>query len=663
MVVDNPLYDYRGITAASVTAETDAALAAADALIERAVASTDAPTFEATMAPIELAGAEVSRGYGRGAFLGQVHPEAAVRDAGTEAEERINKWRVALVFRDDLYRAVRAFADTPQAEGLAGEERRLLDHWLRDFRRAGHELNAEPRRELERLRARLVELEVAFQRNINEYRDAIEVTRAELAGMPDSFVERLPAGSTPGTYRVSIDYPELNPFLEQAERRPLREALFRKHWRRAVDANRPLLAEALEVRRRIADLLGHPTWAHYAMEVKMAGSPDRVRAFYDELLPPVAAATRDDVARLTEALRTDAQIGAVEIWDWRYYDERHRREAFGVDQDLVSEYLPLERAMDGMFEITGEVFGLTYREVAEPNAWHPSVRLYEVRDGSSGELLAHFYADLFPRDGKFSHAAAFPLVVGHRGADGEYVRPVSVIVANFTPPSGERPSLLRHSELVTLFHEFGHILHMSLTRAAFARFSGAETEWDFVEAPSQIMEHWSWSADVLARFARHYRTGEPMPRDLAEQLAVARFLNVGVRTAVQAFYGDLDLRLHAVPRPPDMDEALREAFAVTGMPYPEGTFWLSGFGHLMGGYDAGYYGYLWAQVIGDDMFGRFEDAGLLSPEVGAAYRREILEPNGARAGDELVRAFLGRDPTNEAFLRLRGMLPEPARRS
>ena len=213
------LYDYAAVTPDSVRAETDAAIADADALVAGAVASAADPSFDATLLPLELAGARLVEAYGRGAFMGQVHPDEAVRDAGTDAEERLNKWRVAVVFRRDLYEAVRAFAATDVASALEGERARLLEHWLRDFRRAGHELSDEGRDELERLRTRLVEVEVAFQRNINEYRDGIDVTREQLEGLPDDYVERLTNGSTPGTYRVSLDYPELNPFMEQAHDR------------------------------------------------------------------------------------------------------------------------------------------------------------------------------------------------------------------------------------------------------------------------------------------------------------------------------------------------------------------------------------------------------------------------------------------------------------
>ncbi|MBA2633782.1 MAG: Zn-dependent oligopeptidase [Chloroflexi bacterium] len=649
------LHDYTTVSADSVRSETDEALAAADALVAGAVSSAGSPTFEATLLPLELAGAELVRAYGRAGFMGQVHPDAEVRDAGNDAEERINKWRVALVFRDDLYRAVRAFADTEDSAGLEGERARLLDHWLRDFRRAGHELSSEDRAELERLRTRLVEVEVAFQRNINEFRDGVDVTREQLAGLPDDYIERLSLGEREGTYRVTLDYPEVNPFLEQAHDRDLRRQLFMKNWNKALVANRPLLDEALDLRRRVAALLGEPTWAHHAMELKMARSPERVLAFYDELLPTLEERVRAELDALAERLHADGHDGPISAWDWRYYDEAVRRSEYGVDQNRISEYFPLGPVMDGMFAITGEVLGLEYRAVDDAQAWHGSVRLYEIIDRASDESIAHFYADLHPRDGKYGHAAAFSLIVGHRGADGSWVAPVSAIVANFTPPSGDRPALLKHAEVQTLFHEFGHILHMSLTRAEFARFGGAETEWDFVEAPSQIMEHWTWEPSVLERFARHHASGEPIPTDLVDQMLRSRWFNVAIRIGVQAFYGGIDLAVHAEPEAPDVDAALRRTYAVTGMPYPEGTFFLAGFGHLLGGYDAGYYGYLWAQVIGDDMFGRFAREGVLSGSVGAEYRREILEPNGSRDAEELVRAFLGRDPTNEEFLRLRGM--------
>ena len=652
------LHDFTQTTAASVRATVEQALADADALIASAVASVDAPSFDTTLRPIELASATVGGGYGKTAFMAYVHTEADVRDAGQEAEEMVAKWAVGLAFREDLYRAVRAFADTPEAAGLQGEPKRLLDFWLRDFRRAGHELPPADKAELESLRGRLVELEVAFARNINDDQEGIEVTREGLAGLPEDYIERLDAGGEQGTFKVSIKGPDLVPFLAQAHDRALREKLFRRNWTSAVTANRPLLEEALTVRRRIAQLFGLPTWAHYALEMKMAGSPERVEEFYAQIVPVLRAAAEREVAALRERAAQDGLIGPLEAWDWTYYDNQQSREEHGVDQNLVSPYLPLDPVIEGMFALTGEIFGLEYREVEDARAWHPDVKLYEIRDKASGELRAHFYADLHPRYGKYYHAAAFPIVIGHRRADGSYATPVSAIVANMTPPSADRPSLLRHGprgEIETLFHEFGHILHESLTRAEFHRFSGAETERDFVEAPSQIMEHWVWQPPVLARFARHYQTGEPIPADLVERMVGSRYLNVGLRGAWQVSFGTEDMTMHASREPVDIEAAMRDAFAVTSLPYPEGTFSVASFGHLMGGYDAGYYGYLWAEVIGDDLWGRFADEGITSPLVGMAYRRAILEPNGTRSGDDMVADFLGRPASVQTYLRMRNL--------
>jgi thimet oligopeptidase len=656
-------YDYTAVTPETVASEADAALARADELVERAVSPSDDPSFAGTLQLLELAGAEMARGYGRSAFMAHVHPAGEVRDAGQQAEERINKWRVAVLFRDDVYRAISAFAATEEATALDGERRRLLEHWQRDLRRAGHELPPERRSELEALRSRLVELEVTFQRNLNEARDWIEVDRDGLAGLPEEYVERLRPGDRPETYRVSLDYPELHPFMEGAHDRALREELFRKSWNQATGPNRPLLEEALTLRRQIASVLGYATWADYAMEVRMAAGPARVREFYAELVPPLEAAARREIAELRDVAAPDGLADGIQPWDWLYYDARLSRVAFGVDKNEISEYLPLDAVIDGMFALTGDVFGLDYRPVEDSRAWHPSVQAYEILDRASGELLARFYTDFFPREGKYGHAAAFPIVIAHERLDGSRAIPVSAIVANFAPPSGDRPSLLTHGphgEIETLFHEFGHILHMSLSRARFTRFSGAETEWDFVEAPSQIMEHWVWQPEVLARFARHFRTGETIPVDLVRRMEEARWINVGLRAARQVFFGTMDLALHAVEHAPDLDAAIRDSYAVTQLPYPEGTFMLASFGHLMGGYDAGYYGYLWAEVIGDDMWGRFADEGITSPKVGMEYRRNVLEPNGSKAGDELVQAFLGRPASIESYLRMRGMEPVPA---
>jgi Zn-dependent oligopeptidase len=437
---------------------------------------------------------------------------------------------------------------------------------------------------------------------------------------------------------------------------------------RAAGANRPLLDEGLEIRRRIAALFGLQSWADYALAVKMARRPDTVRHFYDDLVPRLRPLEAAELRRMSALLAADLASTAVQAtpaaldpvlrtWDWRYYDTQLRRRDYGLDPTQVSAYFPLDTVLDGLLSVTGDVFGLEYRRLPQARAWHPDVVLYEIRDRASGMTLAHFYADLFPRDGKFSHAAAFPLVVGRRLPNGERERPVSAIVANFTQPSPTEPSLLRHEEVVTLFHEFGHILHQSLARADFVRFAGIEGDWDsdFVEAPSQILEHWAWDAGVLSGFARHHSSGEPIPPELVRQLVAARDLDIAFRTLRQCYLGLLDLGLHDASGERDLDAVNRRAHEVTGLPFHEGTFYPASFGHLFSGYDAGYYGYLWSKVYGDDMFSRFEREGVTNPAVGSDYRRAILEPGSTRDAADLLRDFLGREPNNEAFLRHLGV--------
>jgi Zn-dependent oligopeptidase len=387
----------------------------------------------------------------------------------------------------------------------------------------------------------------------------------------------------------------------------------------------------------------------------MAKTPEAIFEFYENLLPPLTEQGKADVDEMADLLKQEAADDTVQVWDWRYYDTQQRKTDYGVDPFEVAAYFPLDSVLNGMFELVQETFGLTFQEEDASAAWHPDVRLFSMSDTASGEQLAHFYLDLFPREGKFGHAAEFPLIMSRRLEDGSYQNPVCAMVANFTKPTKSSPSLLQHSEVETLFHEFGHVLHQNLGRTETARFSGTNVERDFVEAPSQIMQHWVWRAEVLKKFARHHETGEPIPDSLVEKLVEARQLNIAVHQLRQLQFGWLDQEIHKPGPSKDLVEALKDAAAISLLPHPEGTFSLSSFGHLMGGYDAAYYGYMWSEVYGDDMFSIFEEKGATNPEVGMAYRREVLEKGGAVDADEMLRKFLGREPDNKAFLNKLGI--------
>lgn len=648
------MFDYSKVTAEGIAAQIDEALARADQIVASAVSSDTEPSYEGIMQPLDDAYDLVMRTYGQTAFMGYVHPERDVRDAGNASEEGLQKWGVQLVFRPELYKAVKAFSETPEAAGLEAEKRRFLEFWLRDLRKAGHELDDATRADVKRMTERMVEVGIAFQRNIDEYQDHLFVTRGDLEGMPESYIENLEAGEEEGTYKIGLSYPDVVPFMENSPRRDLREQLSRKFNTRAVESNRPLLEEAVGTRGRIAEQFGEPSWAHHQLEEKMAKTPDAVRTFYAGLIPGLTEKGQSELKVMEAMLEQDQGEGPLQAYDFRYYETQLRKRDYGVDPIEVASYFPLQHVVDGMLELTGEVFGLDYRRVELPT-WHPDVLTYAIHDRASGDLIAHFHMDLFPREGKFSHAAAFPLVPGRLLPDGSYQKPLSAIVANFTKPGVERPSLLQHNEVETFFHEFGHILHQTLTKATVTRFSGSSTEGDFVEAPSQIMQNWTWRPEVLRRFARHYQTGEPIPDRLVEQLTAAKNLNIALLNLRQSQFGLLDMWLHDEAPEKDLESILLKATEVGLFPHHEGTFFPASFGHLLSGYDAGYYGYLWSEVYGDDMWSRFDQEGIDNPDVGLAYRREILERGGSLDGIELLRLFLGREPNNEAFLKKLGI--------
>ncbi len=648
------MFEYPAITASAVEEITSAAISDGERLRAAVLDAGPGRTYDNTLAPLEEVGEVFSRAFGEAGFMGYVHSGEEVRAAGRAGSEELAKWQTDLAFDPGLYRAVEEFSATDEAAALSGERARLLRFVRRDLRQAGHHLPADAQARVKALTARLIELSVAFSQNIAEYDDALEVTGEELEGLPAAYIESLPRSGEGGRFRVTMAYPHVTPFLENARRRDLRRALMKKFNSRAVETNRPLLEEAVAVRAEIAELFGEPSWAHHRLSDRMAKTPENVEDFYELLLTPLQEAGRQEVAEIAQLLEADGEEGPVQVWDWRYYDNRIRQTQYGVDQMEIANYFPLEQVVEGMLDLTGEVFGLRYQQVNAP-VWHEDVTTYAVFDRASGERIAHFHMDLFPREGKFSHAAAFTLVRGRRRSDGTYQAPVSAIVANFTPPSGQAPALLQHSEVLTLFHEFGHILHQVLTRTELGRFSGTSTEGDFVEAPSQIMENWTWRPEVLARFAFHHQTRQPLPADLLEKLTGAQLLNIAISKLRQASFGLLDMALHGAEPRQDIDRILARCTEVSLFPQQEGTFFPASFGHLLAGYDAGYYGYLWSEVYGDDMWRRFEEEGVTSPAVGREYRREVLEKGGSRDAMDTLRAFLGREPDNRAFLRKLGI--------
>ncbi|MGI9585490.1 MAG: M3 family metallopeptidase [Acidimicrobiia bacterium] len=637
-------YDLSTATAESVEVKTNAAIEEADKLVAQATTS-DSTSFSERIAPLDAALSIVADAQGYGPLLSNFHPDKIVRDAGNDAEQLLTTWASDLIARRDVYASVNAVP----TESLEGLERRSSEHWKRDLRLAGHELTEEQRETVKALRQRLIELQVVYAKNLAEYKDHLDVNAADIATLPKAYRDSLGAGDAEGSVRITLDYPAYVPFMEQAPNRDQRRILQNKYLNRAVGQNRVLLEEAITIRAQIAAMLGFGDWAEYATEIKMA-TPQAIEDLYSSVIPGLTRLGMLERDALELLLRTDVPGGSLEPWDRSYYHNLQQRIDFGVDQNEVAEYFPLDSVIDGMLDVTGDVFGLAYTELDDYPTWHDDVRTFRIDDTSTGEAVALFYLDLHPRDGKYTHAACWSVTNRRLDPDGSVRIPVSAVAANFTKPTHDTPSLLKHDEAVTLWHEFGHVLHACLTEVDEQRFAGFDTEWDFVEAPSQIMENWMWQREVLRRFARHHRTGDPIPDDLVAGLIATRNHNIGLLTLRQVFLGKYDLLMHTSGETPDLEALEREANAFTLLPSHEDTFMASSFGHLMGGYDAGYYGYLWSAVYGDDMFSVFEEEGILSPDVGRRYRKEVLAAGHSRDAWEHLRAFLGREPNSEAFL-------------
>ncbi|MFN7140334.1 MAG: M3 family metallopeptidase, partial [Limisphaerales bacterium] len=444
---------------------------------------------------------------------------AAVREAGTEAVKVFSDWAVGLDYREDVYRAVRAYADTNPR--LSGEDAKLLEEVMRDYRRAGLNLPKAERDEVERLRKQLSQISTDFDKNITDARKSLTFTRAQLDGVPETFLNQkgVKTGEDEYTIMANVTF-HIITVMDNCRVEETRRRLLFERENLAREQNLALLNQILSLRQQIAQKLGYANWADYQIEPKMAKDGKTALNFLEDLkrgLQPKFQAELAEYQKL-KARETGNPNARIEIWDWRYYSNELKKQRYNVDAEQLRVYFPYERVLQGMFNIYQHIFGLDFIEVEPPYKWIEDLKLYAVTDSQTGEPLGFFYLDMFPREGKYNHFAQFGIIEGKRLPNGFYQRPTVALICNFPPPASGKPSLLSHSEVETLFHEFGHAMHSVLTRANHARFSGTSVPRDFVEAPSQMLENWVWEKDSLAKLSGHYKTGKPLPDDLIQKL-------------------------------------------------------------------------------------------------------------------------------------------------
>lgn len=655
------------------TSPIAAALKKADAAVAKIIAIPEAQrNFNNTLGALDETVVLLQIDTSMTQFMNHVSTDAAERQRGAKAEEDFNNWAIELGKNEQLYKAVKAVQ--AKGEKLEGERKRVLEFALRDFRRAGMELPPEKRDELKKIQKEINRLGIEFEKNYADDETTVPLTKQELAGLSDDFFQNPGLKTSGDLYLVGMSYPLFNPLMDFCDNEGTRHKVWVEYKRRGGQKNVQILEQVIKLRAQAAQMLGYKNTAEYETEIRMAKNAGAVQSFIQKLRPMVREKAKADFEEFTAAKRQHTHDANAKFypWDYSYYENLLKKEKYSVDGDKVREYFPMQRVVDGLFSITQALYGLEYRDITEkvrsnPESapaghalWDDDVKVYEVWDKATGKQLGAFYTDLYPRENKFSHAAAWALIPRKVWSDGEVTLPVSALVCNFTKPTGDKPSLLPHEEVETFFHEFGHCLHNILSEAHYGQFAGTNVETDFVEAPSQMFENWVWDADVLKTFARHYKTGEPLPEALLTGMIKARYLGSGMFAEHQFYYATVDMTYHSQPDGVvDTTKVANELFPQIELYEPvPGIMFQASFGHLIG-YQAGYYSYQWSLVYAQDMFQRFKQLGLLNPEAGMYYRKKILARGGTLDGLDIVKDYLGRDPQMDAYLEHLGLKKSP----
>jgi len=572
-----------------------------------------------------------------GSLFSNVHPEESVRDAAEKAEQDVMKLITELNLDRDLYEVFAAL----DPSGLDEQAARLLDKVLLDFTRSGVDRDEETRARITQIQERMTEVDQEFSKNIRDDTRSIRVTPERLAGLPADWLEAHPADDD-GLVTVTTDYPDSVPTRMYAHdpdvRRDMAVAFLTVGW----PQNDALLKELFDLRHEMATLVGYDDWASYDADVKMIKQGPAIPEFIDKITAAAEEPMRRDLGVLLERYRQDnpdaTEVGAT---DSQYYMEQVRKDRFEVDSQLVRTYFDFAKVRKGLLDVTGRLFGVRYQPVTDVALWDDEVAAYDVFDAEAGadaESRGRIFLDLHPRKGKYNHAAQFTLTEGVAGRQ----LPEGVLVCNFSR------QLMEHDHVVTLFHEFGHLVHHILGgRAQWTRFAGVATEWDFVEAPSQMLEEWAWDAAVLQSFATN-EAGEPIPADLVARMRQGEDFGKGIYARTQMFYASMSYWFHT-ERPDDLVARMKELQAkYAAFPYIEGTQMFASFGHL-GGYSSGYYTYMWSLVIAKDLFSAFDPDNLFDAEVAGRYRDRVLAPGGTKDAADLVADFLGRPYTFDAY--------------
>lgn len=669
----NPLLDlgfdipFDTIRVEHVEPAVEELLARARAALDAVGEATEAPTYDNVMRALEDATEPLERAMSVVGHLESVRTNEALRAAYNEVRPKVSELYSSIALDPRLYRRLVAFSETEECAALAPTRKRFVEKELRGFRRNGAELPPDGKQLLTAIDVELSKLTTKFAQNVLDETNAFELLvddEEKLAGLPETARKSARASAEskglPG-WRFTLQGPSVIAILCYLDDASIRESVYRAYNTRAGSGerdNRPLVARILELRRDKAALLGYETFAEYVLEERMAKNGAAAKRFLVDLAERARGSFDQETAALAEFRREleGEHAPALEPWDVGYYSEKLRRARFDFDAEELRPYFDVTRVIGGLFAVVERLYGVRVEEDDSVPAWHEDVRFYRVFDGE--RPLGAFYVDLHPREDKRGGAWMNSLVTG--GPDrGPHL---GLFCANVTSPVGDEPALITHAEVETLFHEFGHLMHHTLSEVDVRTLAGTNVAWDFVELPSQIMENWIWEREALDLFARHHETDEPIPDALLRKMRRARTFRAASAMMRQLGFATMDLSLHTVYEPErDGDVvafARREIGRFSPTPLPDDYAMICGFGHLFQGavgYAAGYYSYKWAEVLDADCFTRFTERGVFDREVGMELRSKILSRGDSADPAELFRDFMGREPSVDALLARSGL--------
>jgi peptidyl-dipeptidase Dcp len=644
-------------------------MAQQQAEIAAIVENPDPPTFANTIEELERSGATLNRVSNVFFAVNGAHSNDTTRGVAKEIAPELSAHGDDIALNKPLFDRVEAVYQQRDDLDLTPEQQRLLEETYKQFVRAGANLDQDAQARLREINGELASLSQDFRNNLLEETNAFEMLvtdRADLGNLPESLVASAAAeaqrrGHECGECWVfTLQRPSINPFLEYSPNRELRKKIFLGYAMRGNNDNehdnKNILSRMAALRAERAELMGYETHAHYVLSDNMAENPENVYQLLGKVWEPALEVAKQEVAAMQALMTADGIEGDIEGWDWRYYTERVRKERYDFDQEALRPYFEVGAVRDGVFKVANELFGLTFKQRDDLPKWHPDQEVFEVRD-SDGSHLTILYMDFFIRESKRGGAWMNALRVQSK-LDGE-VMPIVTNNFNYPPPTGDNPSLLSYSEASTLFHEFGHALHGMLSDVTYGSLAGTATPRDFVEFPSQVMENWMSEPEVLRMFARHYKTGEPIPQEYIDKITAMQKFNQGFATVEYMAAAYLDMDYHTLSEPVEVaankfeTDSMNEIGLIEQIiPRYRSTY----FAHIFaGGYSAGYYSYLWSEVLDADAFQAFKETSLFDPDTAARFRKFILSQGGTRPGMELYEDFRGRPPSIEPLLERRGL--------